>query len=164
MLIASSITVLIVFSEQSTPAPLILNVSLNKTEVIQGNNLQVEVSVASSHYENVTLGTEPGSSGLNCTFETATGISNFTSLLTLGVPDSTPTGNYSVAVTASGGGTKENSTSIVSVLSAKVIVSGTLNVLYPVQINFADLQTNLTTTFDFPFNPIQIIEWICSPL
>jgi type II secretory pathway pseudopilin PulG len=89
---------LIVFYRQPTTdqsiTKLSVNVSLNQTEVIRGNNLQAQVNLTSiGKAENITLSSNTGSSGVNCTFEPARGISNFTSILTVYVPDSTPTGS-----------------------------------------------------------------------
>ena len=44
--------------------------------------------------ENITSGSNVGSSGIVCSYDPATDTSDFTSLLTINVPDSTPTGNY----------------------------------------------------------------------
>lgn len=122
----------------------------NQTNIIQGGNLQTTVNVTSTgNAENVTLGSEVGSSGINFSFEPAMGKSNFTSLVTMNVPDSVATGNYSLIVTASSNGVQRNASFVVSVLSAKVTVSGIVSVQYPAQINFTDLQTNLTSTFQF---------------
>jgi len=131
MLVVSSIATLIILYQPSkakhTPTSLNLSISTNQTNVIQGNSLQAKVNVTSiGNPENVTLGSDAGSSGINCTFEPVIGTSNFTSTLTMNVPNSTPTGNYSIIVTASGGGAVENASCRVSVLSATVAVSGTV--------------------------------------
>jgi hypothetical protein len=154
VLIFSSAAVIAFYYESSIANKfsfLDLNLPFNQTNVVQGSALRAKVSVISiGNAENVTLGSDVGSSGINCSFDPAMGRSNFTSTLTISVPDSTPTGNYSVIVTALGGGAKENASCILSVLSAKVTVSGIVSVQYPAQINFTDLQTNLTSTFQFP--------------
>ena len=77
----------------------------------------------------------------------------------MNVPDSTPTGNYSIIVTASGGGAIENASCVVSVLSANVKVSGNITLVGfdgfeekgLSQIKFVDNQTNVTIAFGFPY-------------
>ncbi len=137
-----------------------LNLVFNQTSVIQGNSLQGEVSVISSvNRENITLESDVGSSGLQCSFMPYIGMGNYSSTLTMSIPDSTPTGNYSVTIIASDNNEHQIATCIVSVLSAKVTVSGNviLNLLgesYEVsltQIQFIDIQTNSTLTIDFPY-------------
>jgi len=150
VLVISSVSAFLIFSKHGSTT-LDLSVSLNQTNVVQGSNLQAEVNVTSiGGAENVSLGSNVGSSGIRCSFEPATGISNFTSTLTMNVPDSTPSGNYSVLVTASGGGEIENASNIISVLNTNVTVSGIVSVPYPTLIEFTELQTNLTSTFHFP--------------
>lgn len=154
MLLISSIGALILYQQltsSSTTSKLSVKVSANQNEVLQGSSLIAEVNVTSiGKTENVTLGSNVSSSGINCTLEPSMGISNFTSTLTLTTPDSVPTGNYSVFVTASSNGIVQNASFIVSVLSAKVTVLGIVNVTDPYQVEFTDLQTNLTSTFQFP--------------
>ena len=117
--------------------------SLNQTNVIQGNNLQAQVNVTTNGTpENIALSSNTGSSGINCTFEPSWVTSNFTSTLTMSVPDSTPTGNYTITVTALGGGQEENASCVVSVLSANVTVSGTMQLLP----NMARTNRNLITS------------------
>ncbi len=165
VIVVSSITALIVFYQPSTTkhtsTSLILNVSLNQTKVIQGSSLGAEINVTSiGKPENVTLGSDAGSSGIVCSFEPAMGTSNFTSLITVNVPDSTPTRNYSVTVSASGDGEVKNASYVISVLSANVTVSGTANistVTYgsPIieRIQFTDTKTNSITTAASPYGP-----------
>ncbi len=162
VLVISSVAVIIFYYqpsvEKQTSTSLDLRVSFNQTNVIQGNNLQAEVDVTSKgNLENVTLSGDTGDSGLGCSFEPATGASNFMSVLTVHVPDSTPTGNYSLTVTASRGEAVENASCIVSVLSANVEVSGRLEVylVYPDgyldSVQFQDAQTKAIYTVTFPF-------------
>ncbi len=163
VLVVSSIAGLIVFYHQPStkpkPTQVNVNVAMNQTNVIQGSNLQAEVNVTSiGNSENVTLGSNTGSSGIQCRFEPSTGKSNFTSTLTLSVPDTTPTGNYTVTVTATGNKEAENASYVISVLSATVTVSGTVNIsaLAAVgisslsQIQFTDTQTDSTVAYSFP--------------
>jgi hypothetical protein len=74
------------------------------------------------------------------------------------VPNSTPTGNYSVIVTASSGEVTQNASYMVSVLSANVTVSGWVYTTISgkgvffnrlVNIEFVDMQTNSMTSFAF---------------
>jgi hypothetical protein len=107
-------------SSTAKPEPTRINLylSTNQTIAIQGGSLQAEVNVISvGKPENVTLGSIAGSSGIRCTFEPSLGTSNFTSLLTVNVPASISLGNYSLIVTASGGGTVENTSIAVVALA-----------------------------------------------
>jgi hypothetical protein len=167
VLAISLVTGLIVFYHQPStrkPAPTKLNVNVSacQTNILQGGNLFAEVNVTSKgKAENVTLSCESSSSWFHCSFEPAKGTSNFTSWLAISVPDSTPTGNYSAIVTASGGGAIENATCIFSVVNASalspyVIVTGTVSADNEValttvildQIQFTDTQTDAITTVD----------------
>jgi hypothetical protein len=142
-----------------TPEPtLSLNVSLNQTNVIQGNDLQAEVNVTSTgNPASIYLTFDAGSSGIVCSFEPAKGLANYSSLLTMKVPNVTPTGNYSVVLTASSSELRENFSCIVSVLSAQVVVSGRVTVhsyypdVYLDSISFHDTQTNQSQTILIPF-------------
>jgi hypothetical protein len=163
VIVISSIGTLIIFYHQPSPTKLYVNISLNQTNVIQGNNLISQVNVTSiGKAENVTLSSNIGSSGINCTFEPSMGKSNFTSTLTMSVPDSTPTGNYKLTVTAFGNGHEQNASFVVFVypLSAGITVSGEVNSIplsepFPsslIGIQFTDVQTGSKTSFDFPNN------------
>lgn len=137
---------------------------MNQTEVIQGSNSQIQVYVTSiGKAENVTLSSNVNSSGINCTFEPNFAESNFTSTLTYTVPDSTPTGEYPVTITASSDGQETNVSSVLSVLSnaGAITVSGKAgsNALSEpflsslIGIQFTDTQTGTKTSFDFHFPP-----------
>ena len=141
----------------------------NPTDMLQGSSSHFIVLVASiGKAENITLSSNVGLSGINCTFEPTIGTSNFTSTVTLNVPDSTQTGNYTVTVIASGDGQEANVSSVLSVLSANliagdIVVSGRANSaeLYGpfrsslISINFTDIVTGIGTSyyFNFPFPP-----------
>ncbi len=125
-----------------------LNVSLNQTQVFQGNNLQIRINVTSKGKpENITLNSNSGSSGINCAFIPPIGKSNFTSTLTMNVPDSTPTGNYSITITAFGNGQEQKASFIISVLSANVTVSGSIVVYHlwipPTEVQFINTETHV---------------------
>jgi hypothetical protein len=83
VLVVSSIAILVELHYQlSTAKPatskLDVTVSLNQTNVIQGNNLQAEVNVTSKgNPENITLSAYVGLSGIRCSFDPAVGTSNF---------------------------------------------------------------------------------------
>ncbi len=160
VLVVAAIAFLIVFYQPSNAnkqvTKLSVNVSINQTEVIQGNNLQAEVNVTTvGNPENITLGDIPN--GFQFNFEPELGTSNFTSLLTMSIPVSTPTSNYSVIMTAAGRGMVQNASCVVSVLSANVTVSGRafVNKMGSIvrQIKFTDEKTNVTSIFSFPTNP-----------
>jgi len=165
VLVFSSVTGLIVFYHQpSTPKPtprqLNVNVSIDHTNVLQGGSLLAGVNVTSiGNSENITLGCDAGSSGIGCSFEPAMGTSNFTSTLTMNVPDSTPTGNYTLVVTASGDGAAANASCVISVVGANVLspnvtvsgtASGSLGQTTLTQIQFVDTQTGATIVDNTP--------------
>jgi len=128
VIVISSIGTLIIFYHQPSPTKLYVNISLNQTNVIQGNNLQALVNVTSiGKAENVTLSSNSGSSGINCTFEPYMGKSNFTSTLTMSVPDSTPTGNYTLTVKAVGNGQEQNASFVVFVYPLQLDVTVSIN-------------------------------------
>jgi hypothetical protein len=168
VIVISSIATLIVLYRQSSavkPSSTVIyvNIALNQSSVIQGSNVQAQVNVTSiGKPENVTLNSNVGSSGIRCGFEPATGRSNFTSLLTMNVPNSTPTGNYTLTVTAFGNGQEQNASFVVFVysLSAGITVSGEVDSIplsepWPsslIEIQFTDVQTGSSTSFDFSKN------------
>ena len=166
VLVVSSIATLIIFYQPSKAKHkstlLNLSISANQTNVLQGNSLQAKVNVTSiGNPENVILGGDVGSSDINCTFEPSMGTSNFTSALTMNVPNSTPTGNYTLILTALGDGEMANASYVISVLSANVTVSGTVTISAPgisslSQIQFTDTQTDSTLAYSFPssFPPV----------
>ncbi len=146
-------------NSNQVPTKLSLNVSLNQAEVIQGNTLQAQVNVTTiGKAENVTL-TSNSSSGINCTFMPQISKSNFTSTLTMNVPDSTATGNYSITIIASTDKQSVNASVVVSVLTGDVTVSGQAYVggalsIPPTTIQtiqFTDTQTGTVTAFHFHF-------------
>jgi hypothetical protein len=171
VLVISSICALIEFN-QLTTTRINLSLSTNQTNVIQGSNSQIQVEVTSiGKAENITLSSNVGLNSINCTFEPTTGKSNFTSTLTMNVPDSTPTGNYPVTIIASSDGQAVNASSVLSVLSANVTVSGkaasgnaqiynnsgylhlVVGVSSLIGIQFTDIQTGTKTSFSFSFTP-----------
>jgi hypothetical protein len=166
VLVVSSIAILVeLYYQSSTAKPatskLDVSVSLNQTNVIQGNNLQAEVNITSKgNPENITLSAYEGSSSIRCSFDPVAGTSNFTSLITMNVPDSTPTGNYLVTASASGDGEVKNASYIISVLSANITVSGIANISdvtngAPIieRVQFTDTKTNSITTAASPYGP-----------
>ena len=168
IVVISSIVALIEYTPL-TPTRIYISLSTNQTDVIQGSNSQIQVTVTSiGKAENITLGSNVGLGSFNCTFEPSMGISNFSSKLTVNVPDSSPTGNYSIVVTASSNEQEENASLTVMVipfLSADVItVSGRANSaplsVFPTiltGIQFTDIQTDTKTSFSFPLpSPLSI--------
>ena len=161
LLVISSIIVLIEYNQLATTRISLL-LSTTQTELIQGSSSQIQVYVTSiGKAENITLSSNVGSSDISCTFEPPFGESNFTSTLTYVVPNSTPTGNYSITVIASGDGQAVNVSSVLSVLCADVTVSGQVGSTALSQpylssligIQFTDIQTGTKTSFDFHFPP-----------
>jgi len=160
----SSIALITFYYESSIAnhkfSSLDLSLPFNQTNVIQGSNLRAKVNVTSvGKAENVTLSADSGLNGINCTFEPNSDESNFTSTLTIGVSDSTPTGNYSVTIIASEGGKTIKASIILSVLYGDVIVSGRAGsaalsepeITSIQKIEFTDVQTGIVTSFNFPF-------------
>jgi hypothetical protein len=92
----------------------------------QGETSRLQVGVNSiGNVENLTLSSEVSLSNITCTFWPATGLSNFTSVLYVNVPDSTPTGNYTVTIFANGTKHIANASSVLSVLKSDVVtISG----------------------------------------
>ncbi len=143
------------------PTAINLNVSLNQPSVIQGNKLRAQINVTSiGKAENITLSSNSGSSGINCIFEPSIGNSNFTSVLTMSIPYSAPTGNYSITIVASTDKQSVNASIIVSVLTGNVTVSGRASSAALAEpwftsiqkIEFTDIQTGLVTSFSFSFS------------
>jgi hypothetical protein len=152
IIVALLVASLTAFYYQSTsnqlPTKLSLNISLNQSSAIQGTNLHAEVNVTSiGKAEKITLTSNSGSSGLICTFEPSVGKSNFTSALTIYVPDSTPRGNYIISVTAFGNGQEQNASFTIPVLSANVTVSGSIIVYHlwipPTEVQFINAETHV---------------------
>jgi hypothetical protein len=155
-----SLIIALTVYNQFTATRIILDITTTQTEVVQGSSSHVQVYVTSiGKPENVTLRSDVGSSSVNCTFEPAFGESNFTSTLTYAVSDSTPTGKYPITISASSNGHEAKISSVLSVLSANVTVSGRANsnaIMQPffsslIQIQFTDTQTGVNTSFDFHF-------------
>jgi hypothetical protein len=158
ILIASLIMIMVLFASLTVfyhqltsnqlSTRLSLNISLNQSSVIQGNSLQAQVNVVSlGKAENITLTSNSTSSGINCVFEPSTSESNFTSRLAVNVPDSMPTGNYSITITAFGNGQEQKASFVVSVLSANVTVSGSIVVYHlwipPTEVQFINAETHV---------------------
>jgi hypothetical protein len=132
---------------------------------LQGESSRVQVGVNSiGNAENITLSSEVSLSNITCTFKPATGLSNFTSVLYVNVPDSTPTGNYTVTVLAYGAEHIANFSFVLSVLKSEVVkVSGvassaslcnsSLSILSG--LRFVNIQTGYETYVDligyYPF-------------
>lgn len=159
VLVISSIIALVDYNPLAS-TQINLSLSSNQINVAQGGNSKVNLAVTSiGKAENVTLSSDSGLNGINCTFEPNSGESNFTSTLTIGVSDSTPTGNYSVIIIASEGGKTVKASIILSVLYGDVIVSGRAGsaalsepeITSIQKIEFTDVQTGIVTSFNFPF-------------
>jgi hypothetical protein len=139
------------------PFDFSVNVNPQGGTIMQGGNLQTSVSLAllRGSPEQITLSTSGGPDGVTCVFSPQTGTPDCTSTLTINVPESVPTDAYSLTVTATGGGKTYSSTYTLSVLSAKVTVSGTVTTTgfgtHPTGIKFVGVSSGLTfetTTVD----------------
>lgn len=159
--------VLILFNQlNDSTLPRISLTIQNQKYALQGDYSQIQVGVNSiGESENISLSAEVSLSNITCTFRPITGSSNFTSILVVDVPHSTPSGNYTITVLASGNGQKANASLILSVLNTeKVAVSGIISsaslsdspISFPYGIHFIDIQTGAETYVDlmgyYPFN------------
>ena len=168
ILLVSSVAILVDYNKPATTQRINLYlVAITNQDVLQGSSSRFKVLVDSiGKARNITLGCDVSPSGLDCTFDPPAGVLNFTSTLTVYVPDSTPTGNYTITVIASSDSQKTNASNVVSVLRANltagtVIVSGRANsaalfMPFPsslISITFTDTQTDANTTYDFNFPP-----------
>jgi hypothetical protein len=134
------------------PFDFTLNVSPTGGTVMQGRSIQTSVSLSLSNGspEQVTLSASGGPSDVTYDFSPSTGSPDFTSTLTITIPNSVPTDAYTVTVTASGGGKTYSNTYTISVLSARITVSGTVTATgigaSPTGIQFISEETGLTYT------------------
>lgn len=143
-----------------TPFDYHLDVSPTSGTVQQGNRIQTTVTITyvqGSSSENVALSASGGPDGTTYSFDNtsynigAIGYLFASSTLTINVPASAPTNPYSVTVTSIADNGKQYSMGYtVSVLSAKIQVSGSINTVglgtHPTQVQFVDQQTGLTYT------------------
>ncbi|HLN89444.1 MAG TPA: hypothetical protein VK253_05200 [Candidatus Binatia bacterium] len=120
-----------------------------KLTTINGN-------VQSVNPQNVTWSADSGSSGIQCDFD-STSIAyredmigmffkiqdGFSSWFTITIPNSTPTDNYAITVTAKIGSVSHSITMWISVESSFITVSGTINAgnsgITPYQLQFHNL-------------------------
>lgn len=159
--------VLIVFNQSSDSTATRISLSIqNQIYALQGDYSRIKIGVNSiGKAENISLSAQVSLSNITCTFRPLTGMSNFTSILDVDVPDSTPTGNYTITVMASGSGHDANASLILSVLNTeKVIVSGIISsaslsdspISFPYGIHFINIQTGAEKYVDlmgyYPFN------------
>lgn len=126
---------------------------------MQGERCQVPVEVKLiGEAQNITLSAKDSLNGIGLMLEPVSRASNFTSTLNVYVPNSTPTGNYSVKITAVGDGQTAEASVVLSVFNGDVTVSGWVNsqrLCEPYQssllrIQFTDIQTGTQTPHDFP--------------
>ena len=152
----SSIGAVIIYNQLSTTR-ISISLSTNRINILQGQNSQIQVKVAlSGNPENMTLNSKINSTDIKAEFDPSIGKSSFTSTLIIDVPDYTPTGNYSMSITASDNKEFANTSCVISVLNANVTVSGRIQVAFSgyEEINslqFQDLQTKAVYTVLFPF-------------
>lgn len=168
LLVFSSIIALVEYN-QMTYSRINVVTQTKQLKVIQGSNGQIQVEVNSiGKAENVTLSSNVGSSGIDCSFGTVTGISNFSSTLTIKVPISVSAGNYSIILSAESKASKENNASLIVIVlpsSAGITVSGKANSaplsVFPTilsEIKFADTETGTTTSFSFSYPSPPMID------
>ena len=157
VIVVSSIGTVIIYN-QLTATRISLSLSTNQIKVIQGNSSQIKVSIDSKgNPENITLTAILNSSSIQYSFMPAISRSSFNTTLTIEVPDSTQTGNYSLAIEASGDTTMAEAFCTISVLSANVTVSGNVRMDYAfaggylTSIQFEDNQTRAVYVVNFPF-------------
>jgi hypothetical protein len=176
-LIAIIAVVIVIIAVGSVAGILVLNPSLNPIAppfdfdlsisdssgtAMQGNSIETTVYVtkSSGNSQTVTLSADSGSSGVQCNFNPSSSSTDYSSTMTMSVPSYTSSGAYSVTITASGGGKTYSKSYTISVLSAKVSVSGTVETTglgtSPSGITFADTQTGLTYTGSLSGNSYSI--------
>jgi len=156
VLVISSIGAVIIYNQLTTRRLTITRISLslsaNQTNILQGRSSEIQVNVESKgHPENTTLTASLNSSAIQFSFSPETGKSSFNSTLTINVPHSIPTANYSLTVIASGDAAVANASCIISVLDENVKVSGEIQVgsIWTVVIDslqFKDTRTMATYT------------------
>ena len=145
-----------------TPFNFGLSISSSSGTVLQGSSIETSVTVTyySGDSMSVAMSGDSGSSGIQCSFSPSASSPSFTSVLTMTVPDSTPTKAYSVIVTATGGGVTRTVSYTITVLSVRVLVSGTVTTTgfgtHPTQVQFVDTQTGLTYTASMSGNSYSI--------
>jgi hypothetical protein len=146
VLLVCSVFALIEYN-QLTSTRISLSLSKNQINVLQGSSSQIQVDVDSKgNPENATLTALLNSTSIQCSFAPATGKSSFISTITINVPDSTPSENYSLTVKASGDTSMAHSSCMISVLSKNVTVSGKIQVTSPYAVNVDSLQFKDTRT------------------
>lgn len=148
------------------PTPVPFNFSLaaypNSGTVMQGQGIQtsVSISVTSGSSENVVLSASGGPDGVTYSFNPTTGTPDFESALTISVPESVPTNPYSFVITATAGDFTQSVSYALSVLSAKVAVSGTVTTVglgtHPTEIKFVDVDSGVTYTASMSGNSYYI--------
>jgi len=150
----------------STPSPTVVpydfNISgFNVTGLAQGDSFAGIIvlttfsgNAQSINPNDVIWSADSGSSGIQCDFGSISYSyptmidqwfdipDGFTSTLTITIPSSTPTNNYTITVTAQIGSISHSTSCLVSVYSGYVTVSGTVNAgnsnITPTQIAFID--------------------------
>lgn len=150
-----------------TPSPAVIPYDFKMSadypsfNITQGGAFNVLISlttisgnVQTVNPNDVTFSANSGTSGIGCSFDStsilysgsSSGQTGFASLLTLTIPETTPTNDYAVTVTAKIGSVSHSTSILVAVESSTVTVSGTVNPSYsgitPYQIEFWNLATN----------------------
>ena len=147
-------------NQLTTQTQLGVTISTNQTSILQGTSIKIPINISlTGNPENVDLTSIVNSSKINCYFDPANGSSSFNTTLTVNVDDSAQGGNYSVTLKASSPTTAANASSIITVLSRNIIVSGHVNLMpdklnsegWNVQITslmFEDTRTNENVTIE----------------
>ncbi len=140
----------------ATPIPFDFTITNGGSlTIIQGTHTVDTVTVAlvgipMGFVPSVNLSVDSGSSGIQCSLDTTSGSPTLYSNIEINVPDSTPTGAYSIIITATGDGVTHSTAITISVLTSQVTVSGTVKTTglgtSPTQIQFVDTQSDLTYT------------------
>jgi len=162
-------------TETMTPNPISfdyhLDVSPTNSTIMQGNSVQIQVTISyvQGSPENITLSAIGIPDRATYTFSQLQGFpsnnSTFNSTLIINVSETVPTDSYSITVNSTSDNGKTYSSSyILSVLSSKISVSGTVNGgtgVVPTQIVFEQLSATGATTETFTV-PVQSGEYVIS--
>jgi hypothetical protein len=126
--------------------------------LMQGDSVKMPIDIiqVNGTAETVSLASDVASSGILCYFSPPLGEGNFSSIVTLTVPNSTVSNTYKINFTATSKTTSHSLLCVVNVLNTKIHVRGKITFpeidrqLYPEasveasSLTFIDSQTNVT--------------------